>query len=439
MKHTFRGGVHPLQQIHEGKPLSRDAAIRSYLADVVVIPVGMHLGAPSTPCVQKGDHVLTGQLIATPNGGLGCAVHASVSGTVTAVEPRQQLKGHPELCIEITSDGLDEWAPLSPKGTLETVTPQDILAAVKEAGIVGMGGAAFPSAVKLNVPEGKTADVVILNGAECEPYLTCDHRLMLEEPTRVVNGLRLLMKAASVKRGVIAVEENKPGCIAALRTAVEGLDGVSVLPLKTKYPQGGEKQLIEVVTGKQVPQKKLPIDAGALVFNVETAAAVADAVLLGKPLVERITTVTGAVNLPVNLRLRIGTRYADAIAQAGGYKGEPKKLISGGPMTGFCCANDAVSVTKAGGGILVYDEAMDSADAESACIRCGRCVSVCPIHLRPYAVKFDVERKDWTRAEKDNAMDCIACGACSYICPANRHLTAACKIAKEMIAAKNRR
>ena len=214
---------------------------------------------------------------------------------------------------------------------------------------------------------------------------------------------------------------------------------MEVVALPTKYPQGGEKQLIEVITGRQVPQKKLPLDAGALVFNVETAAATADAVLLGKPLVERITTVTGAVNEPKNLRLRVGTRYCDAIARAGGYRGEPKKLVSGGPMTGFACADDTVSVTKAGGGILVYDEAMYQADAEGPCIRCGKCVAVCPIRMRPYAVKFDVERRDWDRAEKDHAMDCIACGACSYICPANRHLTVACKIAKEMITAKNRR
>lgn len=439
MKHTFRGGVHPLHHQHEGKPLSCRAAITTFVADRVVLPVGMHLGTPSTPCVAKGDPVKVGQLIATPNGFLGVPVHATISGTVTAIEPRQQLKGHPELCIEITSDGLDTWESFTPKGTYETVTPAEILAAVREAGICGMGGAAFPSAVKLNVPEGKQAELVILNGAECEPYLTCDDRLMQEEPERIVSGLRLLMKAAAVHRGVIAVESNKPDAISALTQAASPYAEIEILSLPTKYPQGGEKQLIEVITNKQVPQKKLPIDVGALVFNVETAAAVSDAVILGKPLVERITTVTGAVNSPKNLRLRIGTLYADAIEQAGGYRGEPKKLISGGPMTGFCCANDQVSVTKAGGGIIVYDEEMDLSDRETACIRCGKCVSVCPIRLRPYAIKFDVERQDWTRAEAHNAMDCIACGACSYICPANRHLTAACKIAKEMITAKNRR
>lgn len=439
LKKTFRGGVHPLHQIHEGKPLAKDTPIETFLSDKVVIPVGMHLGAPSTPCVKKGDVVKVGQIIAEPNGFLGVPVHASVSGTVTAVEPRQQLKGHPELCIEITSDNKDEWIDLIPKGTVESVTSEQILDSVRNAGICGMGGAAFPSAVKLQVPNGKKAELVILNGAECEPYLTCDHRLMLEEPARIVSGLRLLMKAASVEEGIIGVEDNKPECIASLNEACKGFHGITVLPLKTKYPQGGEKQLIEVVTEKQVPQKKLPIDVGALVFNVQTAAAVSDAVLLGKPLVERITTVTGAVNSPKNLRLRIGTLFSDAIAVAEGPSDEIKKLIAGGPMTGFCCANDQVSVTKAGGGILVYDEQMDDTDKETPCIRCGKCVSVCPIHLRPYAVKFAVERKNWEKAERAFAMDCIACGACSYICPANRHLTAACKIAKEMIAAKNRR
>ncbi len=446
MAKTFRGGVHPLHECGEGKSLANGQAIEPLLPKTVVIPMGMHLGAPSTPCVKKGERVLTGQLIGTPNGFLGVPVHASVSGMVVAVEPRQQLKAHPESCVVIESDGLDEWVELTPAGGLDDAAPKDILAAIRAAGVCGMGGAAFPSAVKLNVPEGKKAEWVILNGAECEPYLTCDHRLMLEEPLRIVKGLALLMRAASVTRGVIAVEDNKLDAVQALKEAIASLRGsvaeaenmeLAVLP--TKYPQGGEKQLIEAITGRQVPQKGLPVDAGALVFNVETAAAAADAVLLGKPLVERITTVTGAVNTPKNLRVRIGTSFIDAISYAGGYKGTPKKLISGGPMTGFCCASDQVSIQKASGGILVFDEAMAKTDEEGACIRCGRCIAVCPIHLYPYRVKFDVERRDFERAEKDHAMDCIACGACSYTCPANRHLTAACKVAKEMIQAKQRR
>ncbi|MDO4565503.1 MAG: electron transport complex subunit RsxC [Clostridia bacterium] len=439
MRSTFRGGIHPLARAHEGKPLSSEAEIRAISPKIVVIPVGMHLGAPSTPCVKKGERVLMGQLIATPNGFLGVPVHSSVSGTVIGVDPAQQLKGHPEPCIAIENDGLDESVPFAPLGTVESVGPDAIIEAIKNAGVVGMGGAAFPTAVKLMIPEGKKADIVIINGAECEPYLTCDHRLMIEEPERIVSGLRLLMKAARVDRGVIAVESNKPGCAVTLKKAARDYPQIEVRVLPTKYPQGGEKQLINVITGRQIPQKKLPIDVGALVFNVQTTAAVADAVLLGKPLYERITTVTGAVNQPQNLRVRVGTLFSEAIEAAGGYRGEPKKLIAGGPMTGFCCRDDMVSITKAGGGILVYDERMARVAEEGACIRCGKCVCACPIGLSPYQIKFDVDKKNWDLAEKHNAMDCIACGACSYSCPAGRYLTAACKIAKEMISAKNKR
>ncbi len=440
MAKTFRGGVKPLHRSQEGKPLAMHSAIEPYLAGTVVIPMGMHLGAPSTACVQKGDHVLAGQLIGTPNGFLGVPVHASVSGTVTAVEPRQLLKGHPEPCVVIESDGLDEWAPMTPAGTLETAEPADIIRAVREAGVVGMGGAAFPAAVKLAIPEGKKAEIVIINGSECEPFLTCDDRLMQEEPLRIVNGLRLLMKAAGVDTGVIAIEDNKQAAVAAMTKAVEGLPGIKVRALPTRYPQGGEKQLIETVTHRQVPQKKLPIDVGALVFNVQTAAAVADAVLLGKPSVERITTVTGAVMQPKNLRLRIGTSFHDAITFCGGPNGTLKKLIAGGPMTGFACASDAdTAVAKASGGILLFDEDMARENEEGACIRCARCVQACPIGLRPYAVKFAVEHSDWDKAEGEHVMDCIACGACSYSCPASRRLTAACKLAKDTLAARSRR
>ncbi len=439
MPRTFRGGVFPLHGAREGKPLSSGSAITELKPTTVVIPVGMHLGAPSTPCVSKGERVLMGQLIAAANGFLGVPVHASVSGIVKAIEPVQQLKGHPEDCIIIENDGLDEAVPFTPAASFDSLTPEQITKAVRDAGICGMGGAAFPSAVKLSVPEGKRAELVIINGAECEPYLTCDHRLMLESPERIVSGVRLLMKAAGVDKGVIAIEGNKPDCILSLRAATINYPQIEVRELKTKYPQGGEKQLIEVITGKQVPQKKLPIDVGALVFNVQTAAAVSDAVLLGKPLISRITTVTGAVNRPANLLVRIGTQFSEAIEAAGGYKGEPVKIIAGGPMTGFCAANDTVSITKAGGGILVLDEAMNNADREQACIRCAKCVAACPIGLRPYQLKFDAEKENWDEANKHNAMDCIACGACSYICPAKRHLTAAIKLCKDQIAARQRR
>ena len=439
MKKTFRGGVHPLREIHEGKPLTSSCAVRAVAPSMVVIPMGMHLGAPSKPCVQKGDFVKIGQRIADPVGGLGLPVHASVSGEVVAVEERQQLRAAPEMCIVIQNDMRDEWVELTPVGEVETVEPEKIIPAVLEAGICGMGGASFPTHVKMNVPPDKHAEIVILNGAECEPYLTADHRNMLENGPRIVDGLRLILRATGVRRGVIAIEDNKPDAIAAMQKAAAGHEGIEVMALPTKYPQGGEKQLIEVVTGRQVPRGKLPADAGALVFNVSTAAAIADAVTLGKPLVERITTVTGCVNEPSNLRLRIGTTYAEALAACGGVKEDAAKLFAGGPMTGLCAPNDSISITKATNGIVVFSEAQAVAFEEGPCIRCGRCVEACPIHLMPYQLKYDCEAGALSRAKDHGLMDCVACGACAYVCPARRHLTAAFKAAKDELAAKAKR
>lgn len=439
LKKTFRGGVHPLREIHEGKPLTSSCAVRAVAPSMVVIPMGMHLGAPSKPCVQKGDFVKIGQRIADPVGGLGLPVHASVSGEVVAVEERQQLRAAPELCIVIQNDMRDEWVELTPVGEVETVEPEKIIPAVLEAGICGMGGASFPTHVKMNVPPDKHAEIVILNGAECEPYLTADHRNMLENGPRIVDGLRLILRATGVRRGVIAIEDNKPDAIAAMQKAAAGHEGIEVMALPTKYPQGGEKQLIEVVTGRQVPRGKLPADAGALVFNVSTAAAIADAVTLGKPLVERITTVTGCVNEPSNLRLRIGTTYAEALAACGGVREDAAKLFAGGPMTGLCAPNDSISITKATNGIVVFSEAQAVAFEEGPCIRCGRCVEACPIHLMPYQLKYDCEAGALSRAKDHGLMDCVACGACAYVCPARRHLTAAFKAAKDELAAKAKR
>jgi Na+-translocating ferredoxin:NAD+ oxidoreductase subunit C len=435
---SFRGGVHPLRQIGEGKPLTQAIPVATVSPDVVVIPVGMHFGAPSEPCVTKGQHVRLGELIATPVGGLGLPVHASVSGEVLFVEERQMLKSKPELCIGIQNDRRDEWVKLSPIGE-DRAKPEEIIAAVKSAGVCGMGGAAFPTHVKLTIPEGKKADTVILNGAECEPYLTADHRLMLESPDRIVAGLKLILRATGVKRGIIAIEKNKPDAIASMRAAISGESDLIILPLKTKYPQGSEKQLIFVTTGREVPRGKLPVDAGALVFNVSTAAAIYDAVALGKPLVERITTVTGCVKEPANLRLRVGTRYADAVSACGGLLDGAKKVFAGGPMTGLCAADLEATATKATNGIVVFDEKQAMTVAESACIRCARCVSVCPIGLHPYLLRADLDKQDVESAKKHGLLDCVLCGACSYICPARRYLSSSYKAAREDLAAKAKR
>lgn len=398
----------------------------------------MHLGAPSAPCVAKGQHVKMGEVIATPVGGFGLPVHASVSGVVLFVEERQMLRNRPEVCIGIQNDHMDEWVDCKPLDA-KNATPAQIIAAVKDAGICGMGGAAFPTHVKMTVPEGKQADVVILNGAECEPYLTADHRMMLEHSARIVEGLKVILRATGVRRGVIAIETNKPDAIKTMQEAVKGEADLSILPLKTKYPQGSEKQLIHVVTGREVPRGKLPLDAGALVFNVSTAAAVYDAVVLGQPLVERVTTVTCGVKNPSNLLLRVGTRYEDAINACGGIVEGARKVFAGGPMTGLCAADLNVSMTKATNGIVVFTDEQAKEVAESACIRCARCVHVCPTNLHPYLMRSDLDKRDTDAAKQHGLMDCVLCSACSYICPARRYLSSSFKAAREDLAAKARR
>ncbi|MCE5188153.1 MAG: electron transport complex subunit RsxC [Eubacteriales bacterium] len=439
MKNTFRGGIHPLRRIGEGKPLTNASSVFAVQPDCVVIPMGMHLGAPSTPCVEKGQRVKLGQVIATPIGALGLPVHASVSGEVLFVEERQQLRAAPELCIGIQNDKQDEWIELTPTGTVEQAEPAQIVAAVRNAGICGMGGAAFPTHVKMTIPEGKSAEVVILNGAECEPYLTADHRLMLESPQRIIDGFRLILKATGVSAGVVAIETNKPDAIETMRSCAAPYPEIRILPLKTKYPQGSEKQLIQVVTGREVSRGKLPIDAGALVFNVSTAAAICDAVTLGKPLVQRITTVTGCVASPGNLLLRIGTRYEEAVAACGGLSECAKKVFAGGPMTGLCAPDLTISITKATNGLVLFTAKQAKDMEESACIRCARCVQVCPIGLHPYQLRADFDRNDYETAKKHGLMDCVLCGACSYICPARRYLSSSFKAARDELAAKARR
>jgi len=398
----------------------------------------MHLGAPSAPCVEKGQRVRMGEVIATPVGGFGLPVHASVSGEVLFVEERQMLRNRPEVCIGIQNDHRDDWVTLTPLNA-KSASPAEIIAAVKNAGICGMGGAAFPTHVKMTVPEGKQADVVILNGAECEPYLTADHRMMLEHSDSIVEGLKLILRATDVARGVIVIETNKPDAIAQMREAISGESSITVLPLKTKYPQGSEKQLIHVVTGREVPRGKLPLDAGALVFNVSTAAAVYDAVALGKPLVDRVTTVTCGVKEPGNLLLRVGTRYEDAINACGGLVEGARKVFAGGPMTGLCAADLNATMTKATNGIVVFNEQQAKAVEESACIRCARCVHVCPTNLHPYLMRTDLDKRDTESAKQHGLMDCVLCSACSYICPARRYLSSSFKAAREDLAAKARR
>lgn len=424
---------------HEGKTATRSLPVHPFVSDTVAIPMAMHLGAPSKPIVQKGDLVKVGQLIAEPVGGLGLPVHASVSGEVTDVSPKPQLGAAPVMTVTIKNDFMDDWVELHPLGNVETVEPALIVPAIKNAGICGMGGATFPTHIKLAVGEGKYCDTIILNGAECETFLTSDYRLMMETPLRVVDGLRAVMRALDVKRGVIAIEDNKPEAIASMRKAASGREGVEVKILRTKYPQGGEKQLIKAITGREVPSKKLPLDVHTIVVNVATAAAISDAIVLGKPLIERITTVTGCVNKPSNLLLRIGTIYEDIIGICEGYSEEPGKIIAGGAMTGPCAPDDNISIMKGSGGIVVLNEKDARSVEEEPCIRCARCVDACPIGLNPYRIKHFCDAGDLKGAEANNVMECIVCGCCSYNCPSKRWLTASFKATKDAIAAAARR
>lgn len=432
-KVSFKGGIHPLHSSGAGKSMSKDKPIREYVSDSVCIAMDQHLGAPSIPCVKKGDKVLVGQVIGEANGPRGIPVHASVSGLVTEVGPRQMLGKGPSTCVVIQNDFIDNWVELNGLGNVENVDPDLIIPAIRDAGICGMGGACFPTHVKLAVPEGKTIDTVILNGAECETFLTADHRLMLEEPVRVVDGLRAVMRAMKVEKGIIAIEDNKMDAVQAMKKAAYGREGVSVTVLKAKYPQGGEKQLIKAVTGREVPSGKLPMDAHVVVINVSTAAAIADAVIDGRPLIDRIVTVTGAIREPDNLRLRIGTVYQDAVGACGGYSDIIGKIFSGGSMTGICAPNDTVATTKGCGGIVAIEYSRSKSLEETSCIRCGKCVMACPMGLDPYKLKNLCDRNDLKAAKDAHLMDCMLCGSCAYVCPARRWLVASFRNARELI------
>lgn len=430
---TFRGGIHPLQELHEGKEATNGKPIREFVPETVCIPVDMHIGAPSKPIVKKGDKVKLGQVIAEPVGGIGIPVHASVSGEVTEIAQKQMLASRLSQCITIQNDGLDEWVELRPLGDVEKAPVDQIIPAVKDAGICGLGGACFPTHAKMTPPKDKTIDVILLNGAECETFLTSDHRLMVEEAPHILAGLRAAMRAMKVSRGVVGIEDNKMDAYEAMRKAAQGLAGVEICLMKTKYPQGGEKQLIHSLLKREVPSGGLPMDAGVVVFNVGTAYAIANAVIHGKPCISRVTTVTGCVKEPDNLRVRIGTSVLDAVNACGGYSEEPGKIFAGGSMTGLCIPNDGVSLTKANNGIVVLNEKDSKAAEETPCIRCGRCIQACPVGLNPYQMKISYGLKRLDDMNKQNVMDCMVCGACSYVCPAHQYLTPAFKDAKELI------
>ena len=432
MKKTFKiGGVHP----HDNK-ISSAAATELFPAiETAYVSMAQHLGAPATPVVAVGDKVKVGQVIAEPSGFISGFVHSPVSGTVKSVAPRADIAGNMVMHVEITVEG-DEW--MEDIDRSETIvkdipyTPEEILDKVKKAGVVGLGGASFPTHVKLAPPKDKKAECLILNGTECEPYLTSDDRIMRERPEEILIGGAIMMKALGVTRGYVGIEENKPDAIASMTKAAAAFPQIQVVVLKKRYPQGGEKQLIDAVIRRQVPSGALPIDTGAVVQNVGTSLAVYEAVQKNKPTIDNVITVTGRC-LPAqhNYKVRIGTPMSKILEVAGGLPENAAKVISGGPMMGRAIANLDAATVKANGAILVLTEAETRRRSESACIRCSKCASACPMGLEPWLLnKLSRAGGRYDELEKERVFDCIECGCCSFTCPAGIPLLDMIRISK---------
>ena len=436
-KFTFHGGIHPF----EGKELSKDRPIKEYLPKGdLVYPLSQHIGAPASAIVKKGDTVKAGQKIAEAGGFVSAPIYATVSGTVKAIEPRRVITGDNVMSIVIENDGKYEEVEFSQPKPVEVLLKEEIINLIKEAGVVGMGGAGFPTHVKLSPKEPDKIHYVIANCSECEPYLTSDYRKMIEEPEKLVEGLSIILRLFDNARGILAVEDNKPDCIKILKKLTENMDKISVVPLKTKYPQGSERQLIYAATGRAINSSMLPADAGCVVNNVDTIISVCNAVKYGRPLMNRIVTVTGdCIKTPQNFKVRIGTNYHELIEEAGGFIKEPEKVVSGGPMMGFAIFDLDVPATKTSSALLCLSKDEVSAAVETACINCGRCVEVCPGRVVPSRLADFAQHKDKENFEKYNGMECCECGCCSYICPAKRQLTQSIKSMRRMILADRKK
>jgi len=417
---TFKlGGVHPPEN-----KLSADIAIETLpIPNQVSVPIGQHLGAPATPVVQRGDEVKVGQLIAKASGFISANIHSPVSGKVLKIDNVYDTSGYRKPCIIINVEG-DEWVDTVDQskeidGDIK-LDQKAIIDKINEMGIVGLGGATFPSFVKLMVPEGKKVEYLIINGVECEPYLTSDHRVMLERGEEMLIGVSILMKGLNVSKALIGVENNKPDAIDHLSKLANKFKGIEIHPLKVQYPQGGEKQLIQALTGREVPSGKLPLEVGCVVNNVGTALAVYEAVQKNKPLIERVVTVTGkSVKKPSNFLVRIGTPTKDLIEAAQGLPEDTGKIISGGPMMGKSLLNMDVPVVKGTSGILIIPEKESKRNTEGNCIRCAKCIQACPMGLEPVLLSKTSKLKMFEKVESERVMDCIECGSCSYTCPAN--------------------
>ena len=417
---TFKGGVHP----DDGKSLAKDKAIVSVKPEgALVYPVSQHIGAPASPVVAVGDRVLKGQKIAEAGGFVSAPVYASVSGTVKAIEPRFNPAGSKVNSIVIENDGEYEEVTYPEVKPLDEMTKEEILNVIAEAGIVGMGGAGFPTRVKLSPKEPDKIDYIIANCAECEPYITADYRRMMENAEELVGGMRAVLKLFDNAKGIFGVEDNKPDCIQKLKELTKDEPRMEVLSLKTKYPQGGERQLIYATTGRAINSAMLPADAGCVVDNVETMITINRVITEGKPSMERVVTVSGnAVNEPGNFLVPFGISQAELVEAAGGFKTDPEKIISGGPMMGFSMFTLDVPVTKTSSSILGFTKAEVAAHEPTACINCGRCVEACPSRLIPSRLSDFAEHHDEEAFTKHEGLECMECGSCSYVCPAKRPL-----------------
>ena len=436
MRLTFKGGVHPF----EGKEMSKDCPVEKYLPKAdLAYPLSQHIGAPAKPVVAKGDHVLAGQMIAEAGGFVSAPVHASVSGTVKGIEKRLTATGSMVDSIIVENDGLYEEVEFHPADPA-SLTREEIIGRIRDGGVVGLGGAGFPTHVKLSPKEPDKIEYILVNGAECEPYLTSDYRRMMDHPEKVVEGLKIVVGLFQNAKGCICIEDNKPDCISLLKQMTKNDPQITVKALKTKYPQGAERQLIYATTGRKINSSMLPADVGCIVDNVDTVVAIYRAVTEGRPLMERIVTVTGdAVANPRNFRVPIGMSYQELLDVAGGFKQDPEKIICGGPMMGFGMFDLNVPTTKTSTALLALTQDDVSAMEPSPCINCGRCVEACPGRIVPSLLATYAEHFDEESFVEHNGMECCECGCCSFVCPAKRPLTQEIKSMRKIQLAKKKK
>lgn len=433
MKTFQKGGIHP----PENKLTAAKQTEVLPLPVSVAIPVSQHIGAPATVIVNKGDSVKTGQVIAGSKGFVSVNIHSSVSGKVNKIDSIVDTTGYKQTAVFIDVEG-DEWVDSVDRSddiiTDIKISSEEIISRCQESGIVGLGGATFPSHVKLSVPSGKRCDLLIINGVECEPYLTADHRLMLEKGKEILVGISILMKALKIKRAQVGIENNKTDAIVHLKKLAASFEGIEICPLRVKYPQGAEKQLIKALTGREVPSGRLPIDVNVVVHNAGTAFAVYEAVQKNKPLIERVVTITGkTLANPGNYLVRIGTPVSLLIEKAGGLPDDTGKIISGGPMMGKALINTDIPVVKGMSGIILFPSSESDRMPSQPCIRCAKCVSVCPLGLEPYLLMLLAQKGLFEKAEEERITDCMECGSCSYTCPAGRPLLDYIRLGKSTV------